>query len=373
MPANPHASPGGTGGPVVGGTDPTGHPLPPVVVAPPPPPPIDPNELRQREMLNEAVVNKWAVEIKGVVSTVQPDEPPPAAKPLEWYTVLWDVTMPTTVIPGVVPVLDLRIEPSQTFPDGPETVGDLSAAASLPRRQRYATSYALWIVAPKASRLLGMLTVDVDLSDAQQITATSGPVTSSSAYYEYPTSNITTLVFAKLNGAFTDGILTKQRPPVVDAHLESLSVDLALDINIHLPHWAFDTTATVGVTWDVYGRVPDPGSPLDADAMIVSSISTANTNIATGALLAILSADIAGLVAYVAENESDQFLYQLVGPLIAQDLVDKLVYEIQRWRPSNKWYLHHMDVDSANFTFWYCEKPASPTVGGGTPPGHPIS
>ena len=80
-------------------------------------------------MLNEAVLNVFAADL-------------PTAKPLEVNTLRWDVTMPATVIPGVVPVLELSLGPNGR-------VDGLSAVGSRPAKQRSATTYALSIIAPK--------------------------------------------------------------------------------------------------------------------------------------------------------------------------------------------------------------------------------
>src|SRR5215831_4035948 len=125
MPDQLHAAHGGTGGPVIGGTDPTGHPLPPIVEPPPLPPPIDPETLREIEMLNEAVLNAFAADL-------------PSAKPFEANTLRWDVTMPTTVIPGAVPALVLSLGANGRV-DGLDPVG------SRPAAQRSATTYGLSI------------------------------------------------------------------------------------------------------------------------------------------------------------------------------------------------------------------------------------
>jgi hypothetical protein len=82
-------------------------------------------------MLNEAVLDVFAADL-------------PTARPFEANTLRWDVTMPTTVIPGVVPILELSVGPNGH-------VDGLSAAGSRPAKQRSATTYALSIIAPKAS------------------------------------------------------------------------------------------------------------------------------------------------------------------------------------------------------------------------------
>lgn len=350
MPNNPHASPVGTGGPVIGGTDPTGHPLPPIVEPPPPPPPIDPDTLHQIEMLNEAVLNKFAADL-------------PAAKPFETNTLRWDVTMPTTVIPGVHPFLRLSVGPNGS-------VDDLDPVGSRPAKERYATSYALSIIAPKASRQLGTLTIDVDLSDAMS--------------FQLNPILFTDPVRDQLKAGFPDGgDLTLRSDPVIGVHSEAVTVDLAL--TVHVPNF-FDADAAVSVSWTLSGRGIAWNDPIDADARIECAISTARTTVDPGALGTIFSAGIADVAAATAEKVSDGYLGQLVGPLIAQGIQQQLVGIRDAQRPGQppddgpparppEFILHHLDVTPDWVTFWYCKNPSwtapSTQPGGGTLPVHP--
>jgi hypothetical protein len=337
--ADRRAGPGGTG-PVIGGTDPTGHPQTPIVDPPLPPPPIDPDTFRQIEMLNEAVLNVFAADL-------------PTAKPFAVNTLRWDVTMPTTVIPGVVPVLELSVGPNGR-------VDGLSAAGSRPAKQRSATTYALSIIAPKASRWLGSLTIDVDLSEARQ--------------YGLVAFGVTTKVTERLTAGFPDGgALTLRKPPKVGMHLEAVTVDLALAVDV--PHF-FDAEADVSVSWTLSGHGPGSGDPIDADAQIACSISTAHTNVDPGTLGSIFSGGCADVAAAAVEKVSDGYLGQLVGPLIAEDIREQLTGVAEDRRPDEPgWIFHHLDVTPDGLTFWYCTKPA-PTSQPGTgthPPVHPTN
>ena len=348
---NVHAGHGGTGGPVIGGTDPFGHPLPPVVDPPPPPPPIDPDTLHQIEMLNEAVLNVFAADL-------------PSAKPFEVNTLQWDVTMPTTVIPGVVPVLELSVGAGGR-------VDGLSAHGSRPATQRSATTYELSIIAPKASRWLGSLTIDVDLSEARRFMLDAFIVTKP--------------VTDQIKAGFPDGGgLTLRTPPVVGVHLEAVTVDLALAVEV--PNF-FDAEADVSISWTLSGKGPGWGDPIDADARIACAISTAHTSVDPGTLGSIFSGGCADVAAAAVERVSDGYLGQLVGPLIADDIRERLADDwdsagnryiagvVAQQRPGSGWIFHHLDVTPDGLSFWYCTKP-TPTSHPGTgtqPPVHPTN
>lgn len=328
MANNPLSNPGGGNNPIIGGTDPTGHPLPPIVDPPTPHPPIDPETFRQTQMLNEAVLNVLAPDI-------------PAALPFAENTLRWDVTMPTTTLPGVHPVLHLKVGPNGL-------VDGLNATGSRPAKQRAATTYSLSIVAPKASRVLGSVTIDVDLTQART--------------FVLDTFLVTKPVTDQLNAGFpAGGSLTFRTPPVVGVHLEALTVDLALTVEV--PNF-FNANADIGIGWTLSGHGPASSDPIDADARITCSITTAHTDVDPGTLGSILSLGCADVAAAAVETVSDGYLAQLVGPLLSADIRERLVDLMFQKRPGAGWIFHHLDVTPDALTFWYCTKPSSPTQPG---------
>jgi hypothetical protein len=332
-------STGGDGGPGLGGTDPFGHPLPPTVDPPPTPPPLDPDTIKQYEMLQEAALNSFAADLS-------------PAKPFADNTLRWDITMPTTVLPGVHPVVRLDV----AVTDGPTGyVDDLPPVGSRPATQRAATAYALSLVAPKASRQLGSLTIDLDLSDCRTFALNPFVVTKP--------------VEDQLEAGFPDGgQITFRSPPVVAVHSEAVTVDLAL----HIDGPAFyNPDANISVAWDLSARGPAWNDQATADARVHCAISVASTSIDVGWADSILSAGVENAVAAAVEGVSDGYLNQLVGPLIAQDIREQVEAIVDTQRPSD-WVFHHLDVTPDDLTFWFCPRTAPSPGPGHLPTNHPV-
>ena len=130
--SNPRVPVGG--GP---GLDPTLQPP-----QPPQPPPLDPDEIRQIQMLAEAVL---------VSFTATPNPMPPYGK----TKLEWDITMPTTVLPGVHVEVHLNdgVGDAVIDPTGQRTVSPYAE-----------TNWSIYLKTPKASRNLGTVSVTVDVS-----------------------------------------------------------------------------------------------------------------------------------------------------------------------------------------------------------------
>jgi hypothetical protein len=315
----------GPGGGVIGGTDPTGHPLPPVIDPQPPTPPLDPDEVAQIEMLNEAVLNSFAAD-------------QPAGKPLVPNTLRWDITMPTTTLPGVS--IDIQLAVLEDGSTNPGYADGLAPVGSRPAAIRTATTYTLSLVAPKATRVLGSVTIQLDLSGCRSFVldtfVVTGPVKTQLA-----------------NGFPSGGTITLRTPPTVAVHLEAVTVDLALSVDG--PAF-FNPDASVSLSWTLSGRGPAWNDPPNADARIVSAISTAKTTVDIGIGYTASSLGVANAVSAAVEAVSDGYLYQLVGPLLAQQLVESLTGVMANNRPQG-WIFHHLDVTPDALTFWYCPRP----------------
>ncbi len=315
----------GPGGVITGGTDPTGHPLPPVVVVPPVGPPIDPNQLAQIQLLNEAVLNSFAADN-------------PVAKPFVANTLRWNVTMPTTVLAGVT--VNLQLAELVQGSTNPGYIDDLAPVGSQPATVRQATTYTLSLVAPLATRVLGSVTIQLDLTGSQSFFLSS--------------LLITAPVQQQLSDGFpSGGAITLRTPPVIAVHLEAITVDLQLSVDG--PAF-YNPDASVSLSWTVSGEGPAWNAPPLADAVIRCAISTAQTNVDIGVGSTVSSLGVANVVASAVEGVSDGYLYQLVGPLIAAQIAEQLTDIMASRRPAHTIF-HHMDVVPDGITFWYCPKP----------------
>lgn len=320
-----HSSLVHAGGGLSGGTDPTGHPLPPVINPQPPIPPLDPDEVAQLELLNEAVLNSFAADN-------------PTGKPLVPNTLRWDITMPTTVLTGVS--IDVQLAVLEEGSSNPGYADDLPAVGTWPAAVRNATTYTLSLVAPKATRVLGSVTLELDLSGCRTFVLDALLVTA-------PVKSRLT------NGFPPGGTITLRTPPTIAVHLEAVTVDLALSVDG--PAF-FNPDASVSLSWTLSGRGPAWNDPPNADARIVSAISTAHTDVDIGPGYTASSLGVANAVASAVQAVSDGYLYQLVGPLIAEQLVENLDGVMAAHRPAG-WIFHHLDVVPDGLTFWYCPRP----------------
>ena len=94
------------------------------------PPPIDPERFRHIQLLNEAVLVNFAAS-------------PNPRTPWGWSTLAWDVTMPTTFLPGV------HVE-AVLFGEGEQIV---PAQGTRPARPYNETTYTLSLRTPLAVRM----------------------------------------------------------------------------------------------------------------------------------------------------------------------------------------------------------------------------
>ncbi|MFL6163836.1 MAG: hypothetical protein ACJ74U_16655 [Jatrophihabitantaceae bacterium] len=326
----------GLGG-LSGGTDPFGHPLPPVVDPPPMPPPIDPDELIQIELLNEAVLNSFAADTN-------------PCKPFEPNRLRWNITMPVRTFANAGVPIDVQLVEVVEGSTNPGYADQLPPVGSRPAAIRKATTWTLVLVAPKTSRALGSVTIDVDMSGFQHFVADSFLITKP--------------VESRLSAGFPPGgQITLRTPATVAVHLEVLTVDLALSVDG--PAF-YNPDASVSVSWTLFGHGQAWNDPPDGDARIECDISTATTKVDIGFGYTALSLGVANAVAAAVEGVSDGYLSQLVGPLIAQDIVELLTYVMNEHRPSG-WVFHHLDVVPDGLTFWYCPR-SVPTHGGSHQP-----
>ena len=241
------------------------------VLPPDLPPPMDPEELKQIQMLAEAVL---------VSFSAAPNPMPPFGK----ATLQWDITMPTTMLPGVSVEVHLY--------DG---IGD---ALVMPQDQRlvapYAESeYALYLKTPKAARHLGTLTVTVDMGQCEAVEIAPiffVPQIKAEAEKPFPAGGTVTL---RGGGAS------------VDIGINSFVVDIPLTASIN--NW-FDPDIDVTIGFDLWSE----------NGEVRASHNLSRTEVSPGTLSSILSGGCASKVAEAVEGTSDGYLDNFVGPEIAR-------------------------------------------------------
>jgi len=337
--ANPH-------GPGTTGTDTTS------TTGTLPIPPMDPEQVREIQMLAEAVLVSFTA------------TPNPLA-PFGRATLTWDITMPTTVIPGVHVEVHLSgkefgdqvVDPRGSLPVAPYSSG---------------APYALSLRTPLASRQLGTLDLAVDFGACKSVPYFNG------------TSDFAATIRGMANGAFPGGAVTL-RPPLssVDIGYNSFVVDIPLTVAV--PHW-FDPDVDVSLGFDVFSQIgwDDKGNPI---GVVQARHNLAETNVSFGATSAALSSGCSALVAAALEQLSDGFLNGFIGPVLAQRLQDGIIWDVNnnldQLNNSNpppavpyKFYdLTLTAADSLNYRFCPAHPPAAPKPkrpphGGGSNPVH---
>jgi hypothetical protein len=295
---------------------------------PPQPPPIDPDELRQLELLNEAVLNSF-------IATPNPMPPFGKAK------LSWDITMPTTILIGVHPEVHIT--------DG---VGD---AVVDPKGQRNIAPYAeqdwsVYLKTPKASRFLGSVSVTVDVSTCTTVDTAAGVIIA--------------LIKGQAEAPFPAGgqISIRGGGAKVDIGINSFVVDVPLTASV--PNW-FDADVDVSM-----------GFTLSADdGTLRGSCDFATTKVSPGFLSTVLSVGCAAAVADGVEAASDGFLNNFVGGVITQRMVDNVqanindnLARLNANSTSGSYRFYNLSLTQDGMTYRFC--PAHPGTGGGTGPTH---
>lgn len=314
--ANPHGPPG------------TG-PNPATTLNPQPqPPPLDPDEVKQIELLNGAVLNSF---------TATPNPMPPYGE----TKLQWDITMPTTVLIGVHPEVHLS--------DG---VGDTVVD---PTGQEIVTPYgdqdwSITLKTPKASRYMGTVSVTVDLG-----TCTSVEIGSVLVIAE---------IKSQAQSPFPAGgqIALRGGGATVDIGSNSFVVDLPLTASV--PNW-FDADVDVSMGFSIWAK----------DGVLQASNDFATTKVSPGWLSTVLSVGCASAVADGVEATSDGFLNNFVGGAIAQNMVDAVQAQIDDKLAGinasstvGPYKFYDLSLTPDVMTFWFC--PTQQGGGGPTGPTH---
>jgi hypothetical protein len=319
--ANPHG-PGTTG---IGSISTTGTlPIPP----------MDPEQVRQIQLLAEADL---------VSFTATPN----ALAPFGRATLAWDITMPTTVIPGVHVEVHLS----------GEEFGDqiVDPKGSRPVAPYGSAPYALSLRTPLASRQLGTLNLVVDFGSCKSVPGAFG--------------NFSDIVRVQANGVVAstgDQVKLRGNGSSVDIGYNSFVVDIPLTVSV--PNW-FDPDVNVSLGFDV----------LSQNGLVHVTHNLAETDVSFGAGSSILSGGCSAFAASALEQQSDGFLYGFIGPVVAQRLQDGInddIFGENGWlnrlnnsspRPAVPYKFYDLTLTAADgLTYRFC--PTHPAVPPSTRP-----
>lgn len=326
-------------------------------VQPPIPPPLDPDVLKQQQLLNEAAL----VSFTATPGTLQP---------FGRARLAWEITMPTTVLPGVnVEVLFRGV--------GDDQVVDSTGARIVAPYADH--SYDLYLRAPKASRHIGSLDLVIDHS------ACPPPVNAGPGLFSQPIKD-------QANAPFPPGgtMTVRGNGAAVDIGYNSFVVDVPLKASIN--NW-FDPDINISMGFSVASegwRLRD--KPEDYDNLgkaIGVAFDFANTHVIPGSAATVITFGAADKIMEIAEGTSDAYLRGFVGPVIALGIKDALVDIV---RSSLDRLNDNVAAGQTPYSFYdltltagegvtirYCPDPAktspAPTQpmggGGSTPPTHP--
>lgn len=317
--ANPRR-PGGTGG---NRADPTEIP------------PVDPpdfEQIRHRQMLNEAQL----VSFTATPNTLRPFG--------SRARVAWEVTMPSTVIPGVQVEVHLRWLADDIV--GPAGSEEFQLSSD--------TRFSLYLKTPLAARELGTLDLNADFGACE-------PVECSPALFK-------SAIDVAVHEAFPPDGLIKLRGAGATVELHHNFLVIAIPLEIPLNNWP-NVDIDVSFTFDVKSEI---------GAFHVTHKSVKSTA-SPGLLSALVSGGNSETAAVVATAVADVFLARWDGPDIARRIKARLDEIIESRRldvqgdssPPASYRLHDFHLTPDGWTGHVCpehpirpERPV-PTPGGG--------
>lgn len=291
------------------------------------PPPIDPERFRHIQLLNEAVLVAFAAA-------------PNPRPPWDWSTLSWDITLPTTVLPGVHVEVALFGEGEQIVP----------AQGSRPARPYSEATYTLVVRTPLAVRQMGQLELGIDFGSC----------------FELPQriDEVREMIRNEVKRSFPDsGQVTLRETDIgVDFGINSFVVDVPLTADV--PNW-FDADIDLTVGFQVF---PVAGR-------VAAAYSFASTNVSFGTASAILSGGCSSAVAKALEASTNGFFDGFIGPAIARQIRDGVqtgintaltAFNTGRSLPCK---LHDFSLTEFNLLVRVCPVSAPPAPGNEGGPG----
>ena len=238
--------------------------------------PIDTERFRQIQLLNEAVLVSFAAT-------------PNPRNPWDWSTLAWDITMPTSFIPGV------HVE-AVLFGEGEQVVPPQGTRPAKPYGE---TSYTLVLRTPLAVRQLGTVDLAIDFG----------------ACFELPQriDQVREMIRAEVRRSFPGaGQLTLRDGEIaVDFGINSFVIDVPLTADV--PNW-FDADIDLTLGFEVF----------PVDGRVGASYSFVRTNVSFGTASAILSGGCSAAVARALEESSNGFFDGFIGPAIARQIREQV-------------------------------------------------
>lgn len=298
--------------------------------------PIDVDSFRHHQLINEARL---------VAFTATPN---PRA-PWDWSTLAWQVTMPTTVLPGVHVELVLYGEGEQLVqPQG-----------TRPAKPYNDTRYALVVRTPLAARQLGTVDLAVDFG----------------ACFELPQriDEVKEMIRAEVKRAFpSSGQVTLRGDDIpVDIGINAFVVDVPLKADV--PNW-FDADIDMSLGFELY----------PVDGRVAAKYSFATVDVSFGVASTVLSAGCSRAVGKALEVSAEGFFDGFIGPAIARQMRDKVqagmnaAMEVFNRNRTPKYKVYDFALTETNLLVRVCpeSRPATPptpvdnggVLGGGVGP-----
>jgi hypothetical protein len=303
----------------------------------PPIPPVDPEKLREIQLLAEAVLVSFTA------------TPNPLA-PFGRATLAWEIAMPTTVIPGVHVEVHL---------DGPgdETVAPQGSQVVAPYGE---ASYGLALRTPLATRALGTVDLAVDFGACASLDTAA--------------ILFTAAVTSQANDAFPAGgqVTLRGSGASVDIGYDSFVVDIPLTASV--PNW-FDPDVDVSLGFSVSSQ----------NGQLIVTHDFAKTTVSFGAASSALSVGCSAAVAAALEAQSDGFLTGFIGPVIAGRIAAALTDDLNTKLgllnhsdppPAVPFRFYNVVLTTDGLTYRFCPAPSGPPhpqpPSHGDGGGHPV-
>ena len=248
----------------------------PAITGEVPPPPIDPERFRHIQLLNEAVLASFAAA-------------PNPRPPWDWSTLSWDITMPTTFIPGV------HVE-AVLFGEGEQIVPPQGSRPAKPYNE---TTYTLVVRTPLAVRQLGKVDLGIDFGACMELPQRIDQVREmirTEVRRSFPASGKVTLRDTEIG---------------VDFGINSFVIDIPLTADV--PNW-FDADIDLTVGFKVY----------PVDGRVAAAYSFSRTDVSFGVASSILSGGCSAAVAKALEESTNGFMDGFIGPAIARQLREQV-------------------------------------------------
>lgn len=286
------------------------------------PDPPDPDSLRQKQLLDEAMLRSISV---------SPNPAPPFGR----VEVEWDVKMPVTVLPSVKVELHLHVGTQDSI---------VGAKGSLTTEPKDETVFVLFLRTPLATRQLAAVPLTMDFA------ACKAP--------EIPSSLFHSALPGQASSLFPPGgeVMLRDDGLKLDIGIDSFVLEIPLEIEV--PNW-FNANVDLTLGFSVSGG---------ANKVIVS-YGFGKSKVGFGWLSGILSIGISAAVAFALEKMSDAYLDAIVGSAIGERLARVLTEPLREILESlnednpNPFKLQGVSLDQDRIKYRLCPTRPVPSTG----------